>query len=74
MNPSLTALAIYILGRCGYTPHEVKYKVPIYEINQIMHAHMVSKGVILEWLHYEEDEDLTQKFERIKEQWLSQQR
>ena len=72
MNPSFAALAVYVLGQVGYTPYEIKYETPLYEINQILHAHLVSQGVVMEWAHYDEDTELTKAFERIKEQWQSE--
>jgi len=69
--PSFAALAIYVLGQVGYTPYEIKFETPLYEINQILHAHLVSQGVIMEWAHQIEDMELTKAFERIKEQWHS---
>ena len=66
MSPSFVATAIYLLGQCGYTPQQVKFQVPRYEINQILHAHLVANGVVLEWAHYEPDEELSVAFEEMK--------
>ena len=64
-------MAVYILGQCGYRPHEVKYRVPIYEINQVLHAHMVAQGEQLAWAVYdtEGESDLTRAFDRLKDDW-----
>ena len=74
MTPSFAALAIYVLGQVGYTPYEIKYETPLYEINQILRAPLVSQGVVMEWNHYEHDEELSKAFEQIKEQWQYQQK
>jgi len=71
VTPSFVAMAVYILGRCGYTPHQVKYETPVYEIHQIMHAHLYTKGVGLDWAHYDTtaDTEITKAFERLKDDW-----
>lgn len=62
-------MAIFVLGKCGYTPKQVKFETPIHEINQIMHAHAVSNGAILDWQSYNDDEGLMESFEKIKTRW-----
>lgn len=73
MTPSFAACAILVLGQCGYTPEEIKKRIPLYEINQILHANMVKEGVVMEWAHYQPDESLNAAFEELKEQWRSAQ-
>ena len=64
-------MAIYVLGKCGYTPNQVKYEVPIYEINQILHASAAANNATLEWANPDVDKELNECFENFRNEWAN---
>lgn len=55
-----------MLGPCGYKPEDVKKRIPIYEINQVIHAILDLKGVVLDWSHNTAADKTLRQFETLR--------
>ena len=44
----------------------MKYRTPLYEVNQILHAHAIQNGATLAWATFDPCDELTAAFDKFK--------